>query len=368
MRTVNISGETESRNDDHVNQTSDGSCDMGPEVQNLGVQIKEEPDTYDTRGNSSCDTGFIGQLYDHSSENTRKSDLHVHNDPGFVFRDGTDYAVCIKYEPHSESNPDASVTDVNIRKPDNHDNKSHQDNGHSYHASVDYSHCYVDCRPASNIILTKDTQAKYGTMKCEIPVHHIKNNVPYNCNSSGSNVHNHHDHNHIFSISYEKINISENDHTNTEGQLTTHEVYRCGICSYSIIMPCHETNNQKDTEKKQYKCDKCSCSSMKPNNLVTHKRKHTREKLHKCDVCSYSTTRSILLAEHQAMHTGEKPYKCDVCRFSTVRSRNLVAHKRKHTGEKPYKCDVCSYSAVRAGDLVRHKKKHTGLRPYSCGV
>ena len=293
MSTVNIRTRTDSRDNRPVNQTSDGSRDIessetAQSFQSLDVQIKEEPGKYNTSGSTYSDTeGFIGQFAKYPIDITGKRDLDVHSDQKFVCRDGTDYAVCMKYEPDSESNPDASVNDVNIRKPDNHDNKSHQDNRHSYHASVDYSHCYVDCRPASNSVT--DTQAKYGTMKCEIPVHHIKKkNVPYNYNSSGSNVHNHHDHNHIFSVSYEKINISENDHTNTEGQLTTHEVYRCGICCYSIIMPYHaETNYKKDTEK-------CSYSSVKPNNLVTHKRKHTREKLHTCDVCSYITTRSYL--------------------------------------------------------------------------
>ena len=74
MSAGNIGSGTKSSDNRPVTQTSNGSRDMesseiDQSVQNLGVQIKEEPDTNDTGCNSSCDTGLFWQLYDHSSDN-----------------------------------------------------------------------------------------------------------------------------------------------------------------------------------------------------------------------------------------------------------------------------------------------------------
>ena len=404
MSTVNTSTGTESRDNRLVNQTSDGSRDMGSSeatkrFQKLGVQIKEEPNMDDTSGTSNRnETGFNGQLHvshypsDNSgkgklgqsdrnfyvrikeepskystsvtpscnetglSVNTGKGNLDACNGPRVAFRDGTDYAVCIKYEPNSceEIDPDASINDVNpskayvqtknydilgntdIRHPYQH----HPDNVHPFHASVDKRHCYGDCKPAPDDLQNQDTQMKYGPMKCKIAEHPIQKNTVYcNNHNGGSSVQNNHDHSHIFSISYEKIYSSDSDDSSAERQRNTQKVFRCDICSYRVTLPC-ETNYQKDTEVKQYKCDMCSYNTVYPRNLALHNEKHTSDKPYKCNVCIYSTYRSSSLEMHKRKHTGENRFKCDMCSYSTNWNSELRRHKRKHTGEKPYKCDV----------------------------
>ena len=375
MSAGNKGSGSESRDNRHVNQTRDGSRGMesnetDQSVKNFGVQIKEEPNMDDTctYGTSSCNvTGFIGILSDHLNDNSGKRNLDVHSELGSVLRDGTDYAVCIKYEPQSsepETDPVVSVNDVNPGKSHVQTKDSnklcyheHQDNGQSYHDNLANSH-YAggDIKNASCNLQKKDTKIIYGTVKCEIPENRTqKNTVPYTNNNSGNSGHNHHDHNHIFSVSYEKINGSDNSESSPEQQDTTRKVFKCDICSYVITM---------------FMCNVCSYSTDESSRLVIHKRKHTGEKPFKCDVCSYSTTSSYSLHTHKKEHTVtvEKVFKCDVCTYSTNWSSNLVKHKRKHTGENPYKCDVCSYSTSYAGSLLVHKRKHTSEEPYKCDV
>ena len=410
MGKVNIRTGTDSRDDLLVNQISDRSRDMryseaAKRFLNLDVQIKEEPTMDGTSGTSNCnEMNFIKQLHgsDYPSDNTRKKDLDIHNNPRFIFRDDTDYAVCIKNEPESNSceaiDPVASMNDANPSKAKSyHGTLGNNSNSGCYYGNDrkpdngDNSHCYVDCKAASYDMKNHDTQTIYGPMKCEIAEDLIqRNTLPCTdiINNSSASVHNYHDHHHTFSISYEKLNSSDNKDSSTEGELTTHEVFKCDICSYSIIMPCDTetnyfgmrrysnvkpnnlvTNKGKQREEKPYKCDECSYKTARPGDLVRHKKKHTGERPYKCDVCNYSTFLSCDLVKHKRKHTGEKPYMCDVCSYSTTRSDQLADHQARHTEEKPHKCDLCSYSSVRSRDLVMHiKRKHTGEKPYKCDV
>ena len=380
---------TGSRDNHESNGSRDSeSSEIDQSAQNLGVKIKEEPDTNDTRGNSSCDTGFIGQLYDHSSDNTEMRDLDVHSDTSIVFSDGTDYAVCLKYEANlcETIEPVAPVNYVNSRKPDYHDtpdntgnrhcHHENPDNGHSFYANPDDSHCNVDCKPAPDGLQNQNTEMRYGTKKCEIPEHPIQENTE-RYNDIDSSVHNNHYLNHKCSISNEKINSLDKNDSSTERKRTTEKEYKCDICIDSITMPYHaETKYQKYIEKKlckrtgqkPYKCDVCSYSAARSIHLVQHKRKHTGEKPHKCDVCNFRTAWPGDLVRHKRKHTGHTPYKCDSCSYSTDRSVYLARHKRKCTGEKPFKCEVCTYCTARSSDLAMHKIKHTRERPYKRDV
>ena len=398
---------TESRDNRPVNQTSDGSCDMesnetNKSVKNVCVKIKEESNMDDTctYGTSNCDvTGFIGQLSDYPSDNSGKRNLDEHSELRSAFRDDTDYAVCIKYEPNAselETDPVASVNGVNPGKsrvqtkdyyiePEEARNKlsyhDHPDHGQLYHYSPDNSHYSGgDGKNAFYNLQNEDTQINDGPVNCEIPENPTqKNTVPYTDKKSGNTGHNHHDHNHIFSISYEKINGSEKNDNSTEQQYTTRKVFKCDICSYIITMyTCNVCNYSTDESSRlvihqrkhtgKFKCDVCRYSATSSYSLRTHKKKHKTEKPFKCDVCSYSTYWSSTLKKHKTIHTGEKPYKCDLCSYSTSHSGYLSVHRRIHTGEKPYKCDVCNYSASQSCTLSAHKRKHTGEKPYKCDV
>ena len=409
MSEVNIGPGTESRDDLLVNQTSDVSRDMGSSeaakrFQHLDVQIKEEPIMNGTSGTSNCnEMEFIRHLLvSDYRDHTGKMNLDVHNNPRFIFRVDTDYAVCIKNEPESNSceaiDPVASMNDANPSKAKSyHESLGKNSNSGCYYENDgkpdngDNGHCYIDCKPASYDLQNHATQIKDGPMKCEIAEDLIhRNTLPCTdtINNSGSSVHNYHDHHHTFSISYEKLNSSDNKDSSTEGELTKHEVFKCDICSYTIIMPCHTetnysgmrrystvkpnnlvTNQRKRTGEKPYKCDECSYSSDRRGDLVRHKKKHIGEKPYKCDVCNYCTFMSCDLVKHKRKHTGEKPYMCDVCNYCTTRSDQLADHQARHTEEKLHKCDLCSYGSVRFRDLVMHiKRKHTGEKLYKCDV
>ena len=365
MSAGHIGSGTEPRDNRHVNHTSDGSRDMessetDQSVQNFGVQIKDEPNTDDTctYGTSSRNvTGIIEQFSDYPSENSGKGNLYVHSELGSVFRDGTDYAVCIKYEPKSSepvTDPVASVNYVDsgkshvmtkdyLIKPEKASSKlcyhEHSDNKMSYHDNPDNNHHGGHGKNTFCNLQNQNTQTKYGTLKYKNPRNPTqKNTVSYTNNNSGNSGHNHHDHNHIFSISDEKINGSDNSDNSPEQQHTTRKVFKCDICSYIITMPSDsEANSRKDTVMKQYNCDICSYSTVYPRNLAFHNQKHTGVKLHKCNVCSYSTDESGRLLIHKRKHTGETPFKCDMCSYSTTSSGSLKTHKQRHAVEKPFK-------------------------------
>ena len=44
------------------------------------------------------------------------------------------------------------------------------------------------------------------------------------------------------------------------------------------------------------------------------------------------------LVNHMRVHSGEKPFKCEQCSKTFARTENLKIHKRTHTGDKPFKC------------------------------
>ena len=103
--------ETESSERYQDNQASDGSShykgaiqfsEAAKSFQNVNVEIKEEPNVYDTCSTyRSNETEARDQHSDHQSDNSREEVEHEHPGTSCLDRYGTNYAVCIKYEPNS---------------------------------------------------------------------------------------------------------------------------------------------------------------------------------------------------------------------------------------------------------------------------
>ena len=52
----------------------------------------------------------------------------------------------------------------------------------------------------------------------------------------------------------------------------------------------------------------------------------------------------------------DKPFKCELCSYSTRRKNNLKAHMRTHSGTKPYRCDECGLTFTHKSYLQKHDK------------
>ncbi|XP_067669545.1 uncharacterized protein [Haliotis asinina] len=114
----------------------------------------------------------------------------------------------------------------------------------------------------------------------------------------------------------------------------------------------------------------CSCQECKQvfTNLAQlrqHKKQHfkvnssdpsikTNIELLKCNYCTKTFQRLDNLQRHERIHTGEHPFKCKICGKGFVQKSGLQAHMCKHTGAKPVKCQLCPMTFA----VDDHRRKH----------
>merc|ERR1712048_494835 len=79
---------------------------------------------------------------------------------------------------------------------------------------------------------------------------------------------------------------------------------------------------------KKFKCDRCSFSSTCQKNLTDHiNGVHDNIRPHKCDKCDYAAKKKGNLQVHvKSFHEGiriirKKNFKCDRCSFSSVKQK-----------------------------------------------
>ena len=376
MSTVGISTGTVSCERYPDNQANDGSGDYKYDIesqetaetfQNVDIQIKDEPNAYDTCGHYSWKVNETrDQSSDNQSGNSGDYELHMRKEPSGLELYGSKYAVCIKYEPNPcEVNESLtkSGSSVNFGKPKDQKNYKFND------CTPCSRNCYEKCSHASDDVFNGGVQVSSGPIKCEKNEYNIQKESTKQNIHSYNREHGYDDDNPSNRTCYEK---SHNSDYNVYIAKSTHvekKQYTSDICNFSSIYSSNlAAHKQIHKGAKSYSCDVCCYSTYKSSDLVRHKRKHAGEKPYKCDVCSYNAVDRDKLARHKIKHNGEKPYKCDICSYSAKSYDTLNQHKRKHTGEKPYKCDVCSYSAAWSGNLVMHKRQHTGVKPYKCNA
>ena len=257
---------TESQNSDKLVDIE--SLETAKSSQNVDVQIKEEPGTYDSRGHYSWNvTEDKVQSPDYKIGNSVEKDLQAHKEASLV-RHGTDYAVCIKYEPMpcDVSNPylnPGTCSTTDLGKPYDQSNDKDGTPGSSQYYKT------------SGDVFNRDVQVSCGPIKCEIHEPNIqKPSTEQRVANTCYNIDN--------SVNTDDIRASNR---------TCYEVIYGPNCSVDIP-------KRTRIDQKQY--DSCSFSSVATSGLVALKKRHVGidEKRLKCDVCSYTT----IPASHVVVH------------------------------------------------------------------
>ncbi|KAF4517941.1 hypothetical protein B566_EDAN005308 [Ephemera danica] len=145
--------------------------------------------------------------------------------------------------------------------------------------------------------------------------------------------------------------------------------FKCNICSKTFA---RKDNLRQHlvihSGEKSFKCDKCPQSFSRASDLKVHYRIHTAEKPLQCHFCSQLFRESSNFRKHLRTHSGDRPFKCTVCNKHFAQSPHLKRHMRIHSGERPYQCEICSRQFSQSSTLRTHERTHSGAKPHTCKV
>ena len=122
--------------------------------------------------------------------------------------------------------------------------------------------------------------------------------------------------------------------------------------------------------ERPYKCDQCSRTFIRTDELKLHKRYHEDRELKKgamCSQCGMVFNSSASRIRHEnTVHHNIRRHACKSCGKKFASSQALDRHARIHSDLKPHRCTECGQQFRELAHLKVHFRTHTGEKPISC--
>lgn len=163
------------------------------------------------------------------------------------------------------------------------------------------------------------------------------------------------------------------DETEEISQYPRTKLLPCGECPYSTYSLYHfrrhqqAHKNDREGNKKMYKCDRCDFSAPKLKDLQTHAREHLHAK-NICSFCDFEAESAESLIEHLPIHQPPYPFHCLYCDLKYKTRAQLNVHLPKHMNAKPFVCEICQTGFKWKHALKCHMATHSNTKEHLCDV
>ena len=124
--------------------------------------------------------------------------------------------------------------------------------------------------------------------------------------------------------------------------------------------------------KKPLKCGICDNFFSDEGDLKKHiESAHEKKVPFKCEICYYSSSRKDYLKKHiESVHEKKELFKCNICDYSCSQKDFLKKHiESVHEKKKLFKCDICDYSCFLKHDMKKHfESVHEKRKQFKCNI
>ncbi|XP_060565298.1 zinc finger protein 239-like [Ruditapes philippinarum] len=123
---------------------------------------------------------------------------------------------------------------------------------------------------------------------------------------------------------------------------------------------------QKDTTRKDFKCEQCSYRTNVSSNLNRHLREIHSGERHKCSKCC-KTFKGKYNAKMHELYGHSTGFQCEQCdktfsSLSGLRNHIKIVHKKLSL----YECEHCDMKFFYRSHYFGHLNKHLNVKPFSC--
>lgn len=162
---------------------------------------------------------------------------------------------------------------------------------------------------------------------------------------------------------------------------------RCDNCSSTFEKMNQLKLHMRVHKKKLLNCKTCLMSVNSSYELTQHNKlqhssllkKKVEETTHLCSVCEEKFSDNAALIDHMLLKHTEKRVNisdkskeliCNICNKTYLNRRNLMAHMGTHTGNKPFQCNICEKRFTQGRAFACHMRTHSDVieKPYKCNV